>query len=177
MAVRNDDDLMLVLVDAAAWVCRSDELATDAMIGELQRCQARCLHFGAMAMVSFVDETTAGQRGPAWHLEIFEESLPLREVIRRRVFQEVAEYNASGGDTFRGLVQPSDTERTLNGFRLRSPRRVDADEQAVRALDAFCRNGFIVLIDDRQVEDLDAVVDLRMGTQVTFLKLVPLVGG
>jgi hypothetical protein len=130
-----------------------------------------------MAVVSFVDETTAGERSAAWHLEIFEESLPLREVIRRRVFQEVAEHNASGGDVFRGLVQPTGTERTLNGFKLRAPRRVDAEEQAARALEAFSRNGFVVLVDDRQVEDLDAVVDLRMGTQITFLKLVPLVGG
>jgi hypothetical protein len=130
-----------------------------------------------MARVSFVDETTAGERGVAWHLEIFEESLPLREVIRRRVFQEVAEHNAKGGAVFRGLVQPTGAERTLNGFKMAKPRRVDAEEQAEKALEAFNRNGFVVLVDDRQVEDLDAVVDLRMGTQITFLKLVPLVGG
>jgi len=130
-----------------------------------------------MAMVSFVDETTAGDRSDAWHLEIFEERLPLREVIRRRVFQEVAEYNAKGGEVFRGLVQPTDAERTLNGFKLRKPRRIDPEEQADRAMEAFTRNGFIVLVDDRQVEDLDAVVDLTRGTQITFLKLVPLVGG
>jgi hypothetical protein len=130
-----------------------------------------------MATVSFIDETTAGERGTAWHLEIFEESLPLREVIRRRVFQEVAEHNAKGGEVFRGLVQPTGAERTLNGFKLRTPRRVDAEEQAEKALEAFSRNGFVVLVDDRQVEDLEAVVDLRMGTQITFLKLVPLVGG
>lgn len=130
-----------------------------------------------MAMVSFVDETTAGDRSDAWHLEIFEERLPLREVIRRRVFQEVAEYNAKGGEVFRGLVQPTDTERTLNGFKLRRPRRIDPEEQATRAMEAFSRNGFIVLVDDRQVEELDAVVELTRGTQITFLKLVPLVGG
>ncbi|NUT35951.1 MAG: hypothetical protein HOV79_23090 [Hamadaea sp.] len=130
-----------------------------------------------MAMVSFVDETTAGERSTAWHLEIFEERLALREVIRRRVFQEVAEHNAKGGDVFRGLVQPSDTERTLNGFKLKQPRRVDPEEQVTRALEAFSRNGFVVLVDDRQVEELDTVVDLHRDTQITFLKLVPLVGG
>ncbi|MEE6260113.1 hypothetical protein [Plantactinospora sonchi] len=130
-----------------------------------------------MAMVSFVDETTAGERSAAWHLEIFEERLPLREVIRRRVFQEVAEHNAKGGDVFRGLMQPTDTERTLNGFKLKEPRRVDPEQQAALALEAFSRNGFIVLVDDQQVEELDAVVELTRGAQVTFLKLVPLVGG
>jgi hypothetical protein len=130
-----------------------------------------------MAMVSFVDETTAGERGAAWQLEIFEERLPLGEVIRRRVFQEVAEHNAKGGDVFRGLVQPTDTERTLNGFKLRQPRRIDPEEQADHALKAFSRNGYIVLVDDRQVEELGAVVELSRGTRITFLKLVPLVGG
>jgi hypothetical protein len=128
-------------------------------------------------MVRFVDETTAGERRDAWHLEIFEERLPLREVIRRRVFQEVAEFNADQPELFQGLVQPSDTERELNGYRMRQRRRVDPEEQFLRAVEAFSRNGFVVLVDDRQVEELDHEVELRMGTEITFLKLVPLVGG
>ncbi|WP_027345136.1 hypothetical protein [Hamadaea tsunoensis] len=130
-----------------------------------------------MAMVTFVDETTAGDRAAAWHLEIFEERLALGELIRRRVFQEVAEHNARGGDVFRGLVQPAGAEKRPDGFRLPEPRKVDADQQANRALEAFQRNGFVVLVDDRQVEGLDTVVELSRGTEITFLKLVPLVGG
>ncbi|MEV4812622.1 hypothetical protein [Micromonospora avicenniae] len=130
-----------------------------------------------MVMVKFVDETTSGAKADAWHLEIFEERLALRELIRRRVFQEVAEYNARRPEVFRGLVQPSDAERTLNGYRLREPRRVDAEEQYERAIEAFGRNGFVVLVDDRQVDHLDAEVQLHAGAEVCFLKLVPLVGG
>src|SRR5688572_32538934 len=130
-----------------------------------------------MATVTFVDETTAGERSDGWHLEIFEERLALREVIRRRVFQEVAEHNARGAEVFRGLVQPTGTEQVLNGYRLREPRRVDPEDQFDRAVEAFSRNGFVVLVDDRQVEELDTVIDLSMGTEITFLKLVPLVGG
>ncbi|MCM0679193.1 hypothetical protein NCC78_31670 [Micromonospora phytophila] len=130
-----------------------------------------------MVMVRFVDETTSGARGDGWHLEIFEERLPLRELIRRRVFQEVAEHNARRPAVFRGLVQPGDTEATLNGRRPDAPRRVDAEEQFTRAVAAFGRNGFVVLVDDRQVDQLDTEVELRVGTEVCFLKLVPLVGG
>lgn len=130
-----------------------------------------------MATVTFVDETTSGQRSQGWHLDIFEERLSLREVIRRRVFQEVAEHNARGGEVFRGLVQPSDTEQTLNGFRMRKPRRVDPEQQFERAVEAFSRNGFVVLVGDRQVAELDEQVELSMGTEITFLKLVALVGG
>jgi hypothetical protein len=127
--------------------------------------------------VTFVDETTGGERGEAWQLEVFEETLTLWEIVRRRVFQEVAEHNAGAGSVFRGLVQPTGAERTRGGFRMREPRRIDAEEQFARAVEAFGRNGFVVLVNDRQVEDLDAVVDLRRGSEVTFLKLVPLVGG
>ncbi|NYF57942.1 hypothetical protein HDA35_003773 [Micromonospora purpureochromogenes] len=130
-----------------------------------------------MVMVSIVDETTAGREPDAWHLEIFEERLPLREVIRRRVFQEVAGHNARRLGEFRGLVQPTETERGFNGTRMDEHRQVDPHRQYGRAVEAFGRNYFIVLVDDRQVEDLDAQVELRTGTEITFLRLVPLVGG
>ncbi|WP_104433323.1 hypothetical protein [Kineococcus xinjiangensis] len=128
-----------------------------------------------MAVVSFVDETTSGQRSDAWGLEVFEETLSVRELIRRRIFQEVAEHHARRPERFTGLVQPTATERAVNGER--APRRIDPEAQFARAVEAFSRNGFLVLVDDRQVTDLDAQVDLRSGTEVVFLKLVPLVGG
>ncbi|MFE2580757.1 hypothetical protein [Streptomyces sp. NPDC059378] len=130
-----------------------------------------------MGMVTFVDETTSGDRGAGWGIEIAEERLALRELIRRRVFQEVAEYNARKPGVFQGLVQPEDTERVLNGYALRTPRRIDPEAQTALALKAFAGNGFLVLVGDRQVTDLDEEIDLLLGTEVTFLKLVALVGG
>ncbi|MFD9411526.1 hypothetical protein ACFWBN_31510 [Streptomyces sp. NPDC059989] len=130
-----------------------------------------------MGMVTFVDETTAGGRADGWELEIAEERLALRELIRRRVFQEVAEYHAQRPEVFRGLVRPEGTESMLNGYALRTPRRIDPERQTELALKAFERNGFLVLVGDRQVTALDEEVDLPLGTEVTFLKLVALVGG
>lgn len=118
-----------------------------------------------MVMLSFVDETTAGEKSPAWGMEIFSERLTLREIIRRRIFQEVAEHHARTAGAFSGLVRPSD------------PGRIDPERQYERALAAFRRNGFVVLVGDRQVEDLDTEIALERDTEVTFLKLVPLVGG
>ncbi|MFD5738020.1 hypothetical protein ACFWIY_35200 [Streptomyces sioyaensis] len=138
-----------------------------------------------MGTLTFVDETTSGDRSQAWGLAITEERLALREVIRRRVFQEVAEHNArlTGGSAeqaptvFRGLVQPADTEPTPGGYALPERRRIDPEKQCASALHAFARNGFVVLVGDRQMEDLDTEIELSAGTEVTFLKLVPLVGG
>ncbi len=129
-----------------------------------------------MTTIAFVDETTAGDRGDVRHLEIFEERLPLREIIRRRIFQEVAEHNAKNSTGFTGLVQPGEVEAALNGKRNTS-HRVEPQRQFELAVEAFGRNGFLVLVDDRQVEGLDEPVQLTEGTEVTFLKLVPLVGG
>ncbi|MET7441414.1 hypothetical protein ACWERY_34060 [Streptomyces sp. NPDC004082] len=130
-----------------------------------------------MATVTIVDETTSGDRGAGWGIEIAEERLTVGELIRRRVFQEVAEYNARMPRVFQGLVQPEDTERVLNGYALRTPRRIDPEAQTALALKAFAGNGFLVLVGDRQVTGPDEEIDLVLGTEVTFLKLVALVGG
>ncbi|MFF5487189.1 hypothetical protein ACFY7Y_34090 [Streptomyces virginiae] len=130
-----------------------------------------------MGMVTFVDETTAGGRSEGWGLDMAEERLTLRELIRRRIFQEVAEYHAKRPEVFHGLVRPEGAEHALNGYALRTPRRIDPRKQTELALKAFERNGFLVLVGDRQILDLDEEMDLPFGVEVTFLKLVALVGG
>ncbi|GIH15319.1 hypothetical protein [Rugosimonospora africana] len=122
-----------------------------------------------MPTVTFVDETLAGARSDGWELEIFEERLRLDELIRRRIYQEVAEHNALPAGEFRGLVRPAGDSS--------APRRVEWEVQYERALEAFRRNGFVVLVGDRQVTELDREVELSARTEVTFLKLIPLVGG
>jgi hypothetical protein len=103
--------------------------------------------------------------------------LTVRELIRSRIEQEVAAYNERQDEYFHGLVQPSAAEQTLNGYRMARSQRIDPADQVERALSGFERNGFVILIDDRQVERLDDLVALAPATVVTFLKLVPLVGG
>jgi hypothetical protein len=75
------------------------------------------------------------------------------------------------------LIQPKDTQRTLNGYKFHKPRLVDADTQYEKAIEAFKGNGFIVLVDDHQLQNLDDEITLHPETPVTFLKLIPLVGG
>lgn len=110
-------------------------------------------------------------------LDLLSERVTVRELIRSRVYQEVHEYNAQQPEHFRMLVEPSDAERTLNGLRLRKKRKINWEAQFKQAVDAFERNGFLILVDDLQVADLDEIVEIELGTTVTFLKLVPLVGG
>jgi hypothetical protein len=127
--------------------------------------------------LTILDQTTTGQTTGETVLEFLTESITLRELIRSRVYQEVQDYNRKQPEYFRGLVEPTDGERTLNGTRLRKGREVDWKQQFERACDAFDCNGFFVLVDDRQAESLDERITLRAGTRVNFVKLTPLVGG
>ncbi|MEH0830505.1 MULTISPECIES: hypothetical protein [Micromonospora] len=102
-----------------------------------------------MPLITVTDEVVGAPSGPAWTIEVFEEEVRLAELIRRRVSLEIAE---SGVDA-------------------------DPEERTRTTLEAFGRNAFVVLVDDRQVTDLDEKVRLHAGSRVTFLKLVPLVGG
>ena len=127
--------------------------------------------------VHYVDETTDGRRTPACKLRLASEKITVRELIQRRVEHEVAAYNQKPARHFQGLVQPSETERTLNGYRLKKRRQLDAARQTRVALEAFEANGFFVLFDDRQVDSLDDEVVLTGKNTVSFVRLLPLVGG
>jgi len=125
--------------------------------------------------LSIIDETASGNRWSAGDFRFDAEILPLRELIRRRVQQEVERFNQSDIEPFRGLIEPEATERILNGVRERPV--LDEEKQYAKAIGSFQGNGFLVLVDDRQITDLDDNVRLTADTKVTFLKLVPLVGG
>ncbi len=123
------------------------------------------------------DETIPGQRTPARTIALPQAGATARELIRSRVRQEVQTYNLSLPEVFQGLVQPEESERTLNGFRMKTKRPLDWEEQYKGACSSFERNGFLLLVDGSQVSDLDERIDLRQDSEVQFVKLVPLVGG
>jgi hypothetical protein len=129
------------------------------------------------ATLTIRDETIGGELRDALTLEWPTEEITVRELIRERVYQEVKDFNAKGGQVFRGLVQPTDAEQTLNGYKLRAPRMIDWKRQFERAIAAFEVNQVIVLVNDRQAESLDEAIEIGRGTEVTFLKLVLLAGG
>ena len=125
------------------------------------------------------DETafSLGGDDEGFTLDLLTERITVRELIRARVYQEVRDYNLRQPEYFRGLVRPTDAERTLNGFKVRQGRRLDPERQLERAIESFYRNGFLFLVNDRQVDELEEEIEIGPETTVTFLKLVPLVGG
>ena len=130
------------------------------------------------------DETASGQTTNELTLDVLDETITVRELIRSRVYQEVDDHNRRSSEPtpFKGLVTPGDEERALNNrpgdaAHQRRGRQIDWRRQFDVACDAFERNGFFILIDDKQAESLDESITLRHDTKVSFVRLTPLVGG
>jgi hypothetical protein len=132
------------------------------------------------ATLTIRDETTAGSETNRFTLEFPTERITIRELIRERVYQEVQDYNrekAPAGGTFRGLVQPSEAEVALNGYKVKAGREIDWKAQFEKACEAFVNRRVLLLVGDRQATTLEEEIELSRGLEVTFLRLVPLVGG
>ena len=123
------------------------------------------------------DETTSGDTLHEFALEVLTERITVRELIRSRVYQEVQDYNRSQPEVYRGLVQPTDAEATLNGYRLRKAQTIDWKKQFDKAIAAFETNGILILVGDKQAESLDEEIVVGPDTRVSFLRLTHLVGG
>ena len=128
-----------------------------------------------MTSILIKDETLA-RHHHTWSLEFLDETISAREFLRRRIYEEVQNHNTKPVETYNGLIQPA-LEQTLNGTQAKLPRQLNWETQYQTALEAFASNGFIMLWNDQQIEDLEQMLELREGSQVTFLKLTPLVGG
>lgn len=123
------------------------------------------------------DETFSGKVMREIPVSFPSEIVTIKDIIEARVRQEVEAYNNKQPEYYNGLIEPSDAEKTINGYKLHSRKVIDAEEQAYVALDAFQKNGFFVLVDKQQCTSLDEEIKLSSSTQVSFIKLTPLVGG
>ncbi len=126
---------------------------------------------------TITDETFSGTVTNEIKIEFDQVEITVKDLIEQRVSQEVAKYNNRIIEKFNGLIQPTEKENVLNAFSKKEFRMIDGEQQVYIALDAFQKNGFFVLVDDKQVESLEEQIQLRPNLKVSFIKLVPLVGG
>lgn len=134
-----------------------------------------------MATLRICDESLPGA-GALEQLELFglPDVITVEELIRWRVREEVARYNASHGDgKFSGLVKLSVAESELNGHKRQGPvhHPVNWEQQADTAVRGFERNAFFVMVNGQQVCNLSDEVNVLTAVEAVFIKLVPLVGG
>ena len=127
--------------------------------------------------LKITDENFAGAILNEISIALSGERVTVEEIITARVHAEVNDYNKRLPEIFRGLVQPTEAEVILNGFKIRKMAKIDAEQQVYTALNAFQKNGFFLLIDNRQAERLDEELLLSSESTVSFVKLTPLIGG
>ncbi|WP_327438069.1 hypothetical protein [Pseudomonas donghuensis] len=131
-----------------------------------------------MATLTVRDESVSGEVFDDFALHFATDTITVRQLIRERVHQEVQLRNNDTGHSRRQrLVSPEPLEAALNGEAPIERANIDWRKQVDIACDAFARNGFFILLDERQAESLDEVLTIRHDSVVNFIKLTPLVGG
>lgn len=127
--------------------------------------------------IQIIDERLNGTITNQFEIEIENELISTQELIEKRVIHEVEMYNKKMPEYYSGLVEPTDAEKTLNGFKLKKRQVIDPEKQVYVALDAFQKNGFFIIVDNIQVEELNQKIKLNQYSKISFIKLTPLIGG
>jgi hypothetical protein len=123
------------------------------------------------------DTTLAGETLGELSLDLLNERITVRELIRSRVYQEVQDHNRRQPARFAGLIEPEEDERALNGEKPARPRQIDWNRQFERVLQAFRSHQILVLLGDRQLADLDEEIVIGPKTEISFVRLTLLTGG
>jgi hypothetical protein len=126
-----------------------------------------------MGMVLRIVDQTPGQGSviqPDLNLSV--ECVTARTIITRRVEAEVAAINSGAAVRSSHIF-----EHLLNEPRGVTPRTIDTAQAASVAIEAFSAKRFVLLLDGKQIIDLDIPLILTPTSEARFLRLVPLVGG
>lgn len=68
-------------------------------------------------------------------------------------------------------------ETLLNTDKPKRHKMIDQVAAVQTALKAFEAGRYFLIINDRQIEEIDRVIELTPATEAVFLRLTPLVGG
>jgi hypothetical protein len=129
------------------------------------------------AVVTINDESARGEKTNTLKLTLASERITVRDIIQRRIQQEVEKFNLQRPVVFKMLVQPADAEETTQGFRMQEHRNLDWQQQFDKAVEAFGEKCFFVMVDGKDMADLDTEVTVTDDTQISFIKLLPVIAG
>lgn len=108
-------------------------------------------------------------------VNIKEEALYSKEVMS--LFLTVPDGPVSVGDVLKEKINQTLLQQN-GGRNAKGGLQESTLTESYRALkQSFEANGFVILVDDVQIESLDEKIAFSNGTVITLLKLVPLVGG
>ncbi len=130
--------------------------------------------------IKYFDKTLGQSKRLSGELKLVSERITAGELIRQRIENE-HEKSVNTDNTVHMLIAPSPKEIALNGTKAYGPKPIDANalkEKNVQiAFTGFKTNSFLLFFDNKQIESLDETVTVGENCSLTFVKLVPLVGG
>jgi len=127
-------------------------------------------------MLKIIDKAIGAAEVAAPDLLVPLLTVSAREILRLRVEAEVERYNETCGATAL-LIEPHWRESELNTDRKQRFRAMKLEPQVARAIEAVEKRRVIMLLDGRQVTDLDEKFVLTPASEARFIRLVPLRGG
>ncbi len=120
-------------------------------------------------------------------VDLLNERLTVRELIALTVEEQVRDLRINrrldaaqaGRMLDRQYLTNEDIQHQASQGAIRHPsiKDIDPDTEIRKAVRAFQRGAFIIVIDGYQAASLDETISLHLGSKVTFLRLTPLVGG
>jgi len=116
-----------------------------------------------------------------YRIRLPKRKISVSELIAEKVYQEVSAYNSRARANYgREYLRNEEIERMQDagkiGLGSKRRRQVDPEVEYQKALQAFEQNVFLILVDGRQRE-LGDIITVTPQTNITFIRLVPLVGG
>jgi len=135
--------------------------------------------------IQIIDEFFGKSKTPVFEISFPSETVTVRDLITRRVEDEVAQINAQKFVQKKSLqermflagITNRAPETLLNADKPKRHRMIDPVEAVKTALKAFSTGRYFLLINDQQIEDLDKTIKITPKTEAVFLRLTPLVGG
>ncbi len=122
--------------------------------------------------IRILDTLIAGKILQEIIIDLKKDVITVEELIKERVFAEVEKYTT---ENYNSLVELSEDEKSLRSSK--NNNKINPEKQSKIAIESFRRNGFIIIIDDMQVESLKDKIRILDTTEIRFVKLVPLIGG
>lgn len=125
-------------------------------------------------------------------LELVSERISVRELISRAVSEQIKELTETQHAeaevvritltrqylTAKDVATQAETGRIrLPSERKREEMSINLDQEIALALQGFSAQAFRVVVDGVAMDSLDEDIVLKPNTKITFLRLMPLVGG
>lgn len=132
------------------------------------------------AVLKIIDKQPGQPEQGSFELHLMAERLTARELICRRVAEEIKLINERGPNrecarAFLVQVEPGPVEQQLNLPKY--GQTLSEEAEFTKALRGFGARSYVMLFNDRQVDSLDEELTVTENSKLIFLRMVPLVGG